>query len=120
MAGHKCLEKMLSGQKEINHGGGGLADAPTPEVLTEYRRSGLKLPTARNPFSLALHEPNAESLLHAMFALHCEELAAQQLLHKSQTAQAMGLTALLHWASSSSVDCRQGLGGRDGHDHRHW
>ena len=38
MAGHKCLEKMLSGQKEINHGGVGLVDAPTPEVLTEYRR----------------------------------------------------------------------------------
>ena len=93
MAGHKCLEKMLSGQKEINHGGGGLVDAPTPEVLTEYRRSGLKLPTARNLFSLAPHEPSAESLLHAMFDLHCEELAAQQLLHKSQTAQAMVLTA---------------------------
>ena len=36
MAGHKCLEKMLTGEKEINHGGGGLADAPTLEVLTDY------------------------------------------------------------------------------------
>jgi len=93
MAGHKCLEKMLSGQKEINNGGGGLVDAPTPEVLKAYKHEGLKLPTTRNPFSLAPHEPSAESLLHAMFDIHCEELAAQQLLHKSQTAQAMVLTA---------------------------
>ena len=28
MAGHKCLEKMLTGQKEINHSGGGLLEAP--------------------------------------------------------------------------------------------
>ena len=76
MAGHKCLEKMLSGQKEINHVGCCLVEAPTPEVLADYKRSGLRPPGALVQFTMAPHEPNAESLLHAMFALHCEELAA--------------------------------------------
>ena len=92
MAGHKCLEKMLAAQKEINHGGDGLADAPTPEVLAHYKRSSLRPPGAAAPFIMAPHEPNAESLLHAMFAGHCEELT-QQVCHKSQTSQAMVLTA---------------------------
>ena len=108
MAGHRCLEKMLSGQKEINHGGGGLADAPTPEVLTEYRRSGLKLPTARNSFSLAPHEPNAESLLHALFTGHCEELAAGRTASLSQVSNVSGYgfdCTPIHRCCSSAVDC---------------
>ena len=57
---------MLSGQKEINHGGGGLLEAPTPEVLAEYKRSGLRPTGAAAPFTMAPHEPNAESLLNAL------------------------------------------------------